>query len=264
MIYYKEHMEKYSASHHIESVICTVFYWEIFMKAKRNQLVFATLICLAIGHATSAFCQDGGVGGGGGDEFTADFINVASQELYPWLKLHGSSLSPQIDAEDFLAAVNQIVKNKDIASAVRVYESCNGTKKGRQVEACFSTDTGKITLSRSWYPIQKTNSMPKLRLVAHEMFRKMKIEGDQYEVARQISITNSDQTGIHGQAITICGISLPVSSVVPPLRGLSVEDVISGLSIDPDVSLHACSFGRRPVIVYQYPQGQSGAVVFNH
>ena len=124
---------------------------------------------------------------GGGDEYTMDFIRVATQIIYPWLVINGSKLSPKVDSADFLLAINP----KKVASIDHVFESCDGSSMGREVEACYDAKSELTNLSRTRYPL-KSDSLAKFGLVSHEVFRKMGIEGDKYEVSRQISLLISD------------------------------------------------------------------------
>lgn len=150
----------------------------------------------------------GGAGNtGGGDEYTADFVNTARLEIYPWLKEHGSTLKPAVDAEEFMKAVDP----ENIVSSPQVFESCQfqvideglpsqkivgvpKSKEDRSVPACYNSDVGKIYLSRSRYPIVLRNSSPKRGLIAHEVFRKMGLEGNAYEISSQMSIVNVPRT----------------------------------------------------------------------
>ena len=126
---------------------------------------------------------------GGGDEFTLDFVRVATQIIYPWLVTKGSKLNPSVDSGDFLIAVNP----KQLVSIEHVFESCDGSSRGREVEACFSSKDGFTYLSRTRYPL-KNDSPAKFGFISHEVFRKMGIEGNQYEISRQMSILTSVDT----------------------------------------------------------------------
>ena len=162
----------------------------------------AIFLSISLSTLSSGYAFDGGGSTGGGDEFALDFIQTATQQLYPWLKAHGKSLNPKIDADDFLMATNP----EEIVSDLQVFETCDGSKNGREVEACYSESTNKIHLSRTRYPINLKSSPGKLGLVAHEIFRKMKLEGDQYEITRQISI--------------VTGLSLPSANHLAESKGV--------------------------------------------
>lgn len=128
--------------------------------------------------------KDGGEGSGGGDSYTQDFITVAENEIYPWLKDNGHKLNPQVDAEEFLKNIDPT----KIESDKHVFESCDGSGTGREVEVCYNGHTDQFFISRTRYPLASSNSPSKRGLIAHEIFRKMKIEGDKYEVTRQIPV----------------------------------------------------------------------------
>ena len=130
-----------------------------------------------------AFADTGPGTSGGGDNYTLDFVRTATQSVFPWLAENGSRLSPSVDASDFLMSISP----KDIASLDRVFESCDGTQTGREVAACYNAKTGKTFLSRRLYPVN-SNAPSKIGLVAHEVFRKMGIESDGYEITKQMSI----------------------------------------------------------------------------
>ncbi len=125
-----------------------------------------------------------GESSGGGDEYTLDFIKTATQVVYPWLMENGKTLSPAVDANAFLLATSP----KDISSIDKVYESCDGSDTGREVEACYSGTSGKIYLSLSRYVVSAKPTPAKIGLVSHEIFRKMGIEGDGYEITKQMPI----------------------------------------------------------------------------
>lgn len=146
-------------------------------------------------------------GGGGGDSYTLDFISIAQRQLFPWLAKNGGQLKPSVDAVKFIAALDF----KKIVSVDHASESCDGTNRGREVEACFDNVSGNIYLSRARYLIAAPESdKAKIALVAHEIFRKMGIEGDDYGVSTQmlalmrpvVSLTNT-----HGKWTCVSQIS---------------------------------------------------------
>jgi len=143
-------------------------------------------IILTVFAAISSYAKvtDGPGGTGGGDEYVLDFISVGYQEVYPWLVKNGSRLSPAVDAKVFLQQLSQY----NIFSKDKVFEKCDGTQTGKEFQACYNKSTGKIMISRSLWPIKELNSPTKRGTVAHEVFRRMGIEGDKYEVTRQIPI----------------------------------------------------------------------------
>jgi hypothetical protein len=120
--------------------------------------------------------------GGGGDPVTTDFLSTIDNEVIPWLEVHGSELPSPVDAQKFKSYVNptRVVVIPD------VYESCDGTTKGRNVVGCYNTQEKIWFLSRNFYPIDYLNSPMKRNFIMHEIFRAMGIEGDGYEQTRTI------------------------------------------------------------------------------
>jgi len=171
----------------------------------------AALCLAAVSQLSSpvAMAAAGGGGTGGGDLYVVDFVTTATQTIYPWLKAHGNSLKPKVNATDFLMAMDP----RGIVSASHVFESCDGSRTGREVDACYNADKDQITLSRTRYPIN-SDSPDKLKLIAHEVFRKMRIEGDQYEIVRQISIFNNP-TPPHTTPAKQWRCELFVPSIIP-------------------------------------------------
>jgi hypothetical protein len=160
--------------------------------------------------------RSGGTSGtsGGGDRFTTDFARTAEKEIYPWLKVHGAGITPPVDAEAFRLAIDP----EAMVSVDHVYESCrfvlvnegrpdqhlqavpqnlNG-QADREREACYSAETKLIYISRARYPLTMQNSAPKRGLIAHEIFRKMGIEGNEHRISKQISILQVPVPGANG------------------------------------------------------------------
>lgn len=133
----------------------------------------------------------GGIDTGGGDNYVLDFVMVANQNLYPWLQENGSKLKPPVDAEKFQG----LICPNNISSTDKVFEACDGSNNGREVAACYNQKENHIYLSRAMYPISEKLTPSKLGLVAHEVFRKMGIEGDGYEVTRQMAIATVNGEG---------------------------------------------------------------------
>lgn len=128
----------------------------------------------------------GGQDGGGGDSYVQDFIKVAEFEVLPWIETHGNEVYPSVDAKAFKAAVENLVAGKTIWSEEVVYETCDGSQSGRIVDACYNYDKNDLIISRTRYPLAINNSAIKRRIVAHEIFRKMKLEGDDYYLSNQL------------------------------------------------------------------------------
>ncbi len=147
-----------------------------------SPMMISTLLLSSIAIAIP-FAQAGSGTSGGGDAYTLDFVQTATQFVYPWLVQNGAKLLPPVDPSTFLLSINPA----SIETLDRVYESCDETNSGREVQACYNSNTGKTYLSRNNYPVN-SNSPSKVGLVAHEIFRKMGIEGDGYEITKQMSI----------------------------------------------------------------------------
>lgn len=144
-------------------------------------------LTLVLSISPLAPAQAGGEGlSGGGDEFTLDFVRTATQFIVPWLKSNESKLKPSVNIDTFVAAIQPMY----IVSQPHVFESCDGTLQGREVEACYNSASGKIFLSRSLYPLKDEGTPAKLGLIAHELFRKLGLEGDDYKLTRQIFIAS--------------------------------------------------------------------------
>lgn len=135
---------------------------------------------------------------GGGDSYVLDFVKTATQEVYPWLLKNGRALDSKININDFLVAINP----KEIVSIAHVFESCDGSNTGREVEACYNADTDFIYLSRTMYRVND-NSPAKQGVVAHELFRKMGAEGDNYEITKQMVLEKTPVENISSEQISI-------------------------------------------------------------
>lgn len=139
-----------------------------------------------------AFAQkkEGVSSGGGGDHYTINFVNFAEKEVYPWLVKNGSRIQPTVDAEQFKQKIQdlaEITESKDV-----VYESCDESQNGRIVAACYNSVTDRFFINRKLYPLDTQNSHSKRLLVMHEIFRRMKIEGDKYEITRNLSLNTTN------------------------------------------------------------------------
>jgi hypothetical protein len=158
---------------------------------KLNSLKSFTRLCILSAQLltfSTAFAKSGGsIDGGGGDKYVIDFISIALNTIRPWLEKNGRQLN--VDSEAF----SKNVDPKIISSQDHVYESCNETTGGREVEACYNYKEDKIRLSRTMYNIED-QSNAKIALVAHEIFRKMNIEGDNYEITKSSLFKNIKYT----------------------------------------------------------------------
>ena len=208
--------------------------------------VIAMLILFT--HAALCVADNGPGGTGGGDEYTLDFVQTATQQIYPWLKAHGNSLVPKVNADDFLMTTNP----ENIISEYQVFESCDGSNGGREVEACFNSITNKIHLSRTLYPLNIKNSSGKLGLVAHEIFRKMKLEGDKYEITRQLSIVaipgNQGQGAALLDSANQSALALDVRSIGQGSELIVNRDLVlekSNFLSDSNTSVYAQDIGLK-------------------
>lgn len=118
-------------------------------------------------------------GTGGGDDFTLDFITTATLELPSLLRTEWKNKVPHMKIDE----IEKTLDPSKIRSAKKVYESCDESNQGREVVVCFNKNTKEFVISRSLYPINQS-SIAKIKLVAHEIFRKLGLEGDGYELTR--------------------------------------------------------------------------------
>lgn len=138
--------------------------------------------------------RDGGVSTGGGDEYVIDFIQTAQLEVYPWAKKNQDI----INAEKLLTAIQP----EKIQSADRLFETCqfkiiqddHGHKTYQGVpsnpqdpprQACYNQNLDVIFLSRELYPLNVKNTPSKMSLVAHELLRRLRLEGNEYLITGQ-------------------------------------------------------------------------------
>lgn len=137
-------------------------------------IIVSTLIISSI--TPTALAGPGGTGGGSGCR--AEFMSVG-YEFSLWLNEHGAKLQPQINGSDFLQEIdpNIIISTEE-----------NLTYTGSPVDAYWDGQKIKVRCDR----FLNNNLENRRRVVAHEIFRKMKIEGDDYRISRQI--WRSDKT----------------------------------------------------------------------
>lgn len=191
--------------------------------------------------------------GGGGDRFVLDFVNVANTEVYIWIKLIGTSLNPQVDPKEFLNAIDP----KKIASARRVYESCRfklvnsgaedqylegqpRSSSDREVEACYDGQ-GFIYISRILYPLEEKKSIAKRILIAHEIFRKMGVETDEFEVTKQMNTLSISKKA----TCRVCG---PGSSLNP--SKICSDSQETDVAIQSTMTLKRMYFNRYSVEIW--------------
>lgn len=151
------------------------------MMSKRLFKTTAVLTLLTAVQPFMAQAEKMGPGGtGGGDEFVADFVALAKADVLQMI-VSSNVLPTDEQKTQYLTAVDP----KKISSVDEVYESCNGSKDGRQVSICYNKGFDHFFISRTRYPL-KNNSDAKMRLIAHEVFRRMNLEGDNYELSQRL------------------------------------------------------------------------------
>ncbi|MGZ3806087.1 MAG: hypothetical protein ACXVB4_17870 [Pseudobdellovibrionaceae bacterium] len=201
----------------------------------------------------------GGSNGGGGDEYIGDFATVARQEVYPWLKKVGHRLSVKVDPEKFRAAIDP----RRIVVVENVFESCKfeikntgksnqkiegipSSTSDRSVEACYD-GVSLIYLSSSKYPLKAKNSVEKRRLIAHEIFRKMGLEGDNWKLSTELKDLPLNMMAV----CHICGDQ----EAMAVTHSFCSEDqeVEVDLSFGTEGTLH---FGRYSIEVWAIPNEQ--------
>jgi hypothetical protein len=151
--------------------------------AKFSTQAIAGLTLLALIQPVLARAGKGGETSGGGDEYVADFIQTAAREVYPILK------------DQKMVMAGSFLKAADATRAVsqeRVFESCDESNQGREVAVCYNSQKDMFYISRTRYPLNEKTSVAKRALTAHEIFRRMKIEGDQYEISSRIDFGSSE------------------------------------------------------------------------
>lgn len=169
----------------------------VFLSKIIGLVIFAALDLKAAGNSS----------GGGGDDYTADFLKTLETEVHPWLFQNGHNLPPSVTSKLFkqhLSEISDRVESDDV-----VYESCDRSKTGRKVVICYNYKTDTYIISRSLYPKDRKNLISKRLLLAHELFRRMKdatgkyVEGDNYEVTRQISMALTNPEKMSGCIVNL-------------------------------------------------------------
>ncbi len=150
----------------------------VFMFLRSNlSLTVATLIL-----SSASLAHAGSGTSGGGDRYVGDFLETVKLDLYPLIKKSQSKYQGLV-AEELLAAADP----SRMVSEERVFESCDGSRKGREVEVCYSSAEDMFHISRAMYPIDRKNSPSKRRLLAHELARRLRLEGDDYLLTSRVS-----------------------------------------------------------------------------
>lgn len=137
-----------------------------------------TIILLALlGIANTALARNIESGPGGGSGCMSEIFRAANV-VASWLENNGDKLRPEaINAEDFLDAVDP--------SAIQ-FTNEDLRYQGNPVDAYFDGHVIHINCER----FKNDPADAQDRVLAHEVFRKMKMEGDRFEVTRQIPILN--------------------------------------------------------------------------
>ncbi len=148
------------------------------MKLKTKNTILAAVMCLSFFHASDVFAQRGGVGGGGGTGCKATFMAAAYQTA-AWIEKSGYSLKPTVDVKDYVSALNTV-------KVVEVPKSVDLKEYGTHGKSVTSRYDGNNTIEVRCDRLNAETQQGLKRVTAHEIFRKMKIEGDAYEVSRQI------------------------------------------------------------------------------
>jgi len=218
--------------------------------------------------------------GGGGDPYVMDFVNTATTEVLPWLAVHGAELPTPISATEFKKYINP----KLVFVLDDVYESCDGTKRGRASVGCYNATEGRWYLSRHFYPLDVVGSAMKRNFIMHEIFRSMGVEGDNYEQTRTISrsqaisskmqnclirLQGSIYNGGAGlgfyQALQACEISGTDSNIQDCVVRLRQSVYSDGAGLDEDTAVLSCQrSGGEPkfqncVALLRHPLSSDGA-----
>ena len=148
--------------------------------------------------------NEGGINSGGGDSYVVRFMITMSSEVYPWFKLHQANVEKIIPSEFFVP--EDLFKAADptrMVSQDKVFESCRDSKQGaisdrdREVEFCYDAEADYFRLSRT-FRSQPGQPNPSFRgLVLHELLRRLGLEGDQYEISKQLLMDGLDMTTVN-------------------------------------------------------------------
>lgn len=164
---------------------------------------------------------------GGGDQFVLDFVRTANLEIYPWMKKNQSRLKG-FSADEFIRAVDP----EKIQSIDKVFESCDGSDQGREVDACYNQELDKIFLSRSKYPIFNINFPAKRGLIIHEILRRLGLEGNGYQLTSQMVFDDLPSPGIEIPLTAFSTTSCPVITTAVDSVNLSMNKALIQLFIN--------------------------------
>lgn len=140
----------------------------------------------------------GGSSSGGGTDLLTDFVINAEQEVLPWIIEYANLVEPKIDIEKFKANIDM----SRMSQAPVVYPSCFDKnritiEKEEPVAACYNQEQDWTYLSESMYPVDVKISPSKRGLIAHEIFRRMKLEFNDYTIVRQIPMFSDKDLQTH-------------------------------------------------------------------
>lgn len=151
---------------------------------RRICVIFTVGLLIFDGFAALAFGGDHSGGGSGCMSEVQRSAEVVIQDL----RLEGRKLNPPVRASAFAGASRP-------TSFKFVDEKTDLQYEGAHVDAYFNGETILVRCDR----FEKNSIDGRARVVAHEIFRKMAIEGGNYEVSRQLAIF---QGGLHDRS---CG-----------------------------------------------------------
>lgn len=140
----------------------------------------------------------GGSSSGGGTDLLTDFVNNAEQEVLPWILEYANLVEPRIDVEKFKASIDM----NRMSQVPVVYPSCFAEHRLKNqnedpVAACYNQEQDWTYLSESMYPVDIKMSPSKRGLIAHEIFRRMNIEFNDYTIVRQIPMFSEKDLQTH-------------------------------------------------------------------
>lgn len=144
------------------------------MNAKIKILTLGMVIAISMSAAMKAKATEGGNSGGGGSGCMAAIMRNVT-DVSNWLRNNGHLLNPVITSKNFNdAAKTEIFK----------FTNANLNYMGNPVDAYYDGNSILIRCDR----LIKNDPSTQRALIAHELFRHLKVEGDEYEVSRQIPI----------------------------------------------------------------------------
>lgn len=167
----------------------------------KNPISFAKIIIPILATGMTQFSEArSNEGRGGGDSYTIDFIQTVALEIYPHARKY--PVKYRATAAQLLDAADP----ERVVSKKNVYESCDDSKNGREVEMCYNPEEDTFRISRELYPIDKKNSQAKRAAIVHELYRRLKIEGDKYHETKQTRFDESEENDIlpiHGAMVEL-------------------------------------------------------------